>query len=198
MVKHLVGESDKKQLKVRSGSGRGVGRVSWRRRYIEGPLVRQEHWPRGQPRRQQGHTNCRLLEQLCSDKPGGGDLQQGQFRPCKLWLQPGRDFGPGHGCRMDLRCRLRGINNEWGEQPLWARVVAFYFGNHVDISLSEYQTTRRHHQYYWEPDHLPPPGVSRHLRHRYCLTGHLEVVTWEVTQERRAAELRGEDPYQPA
>jgi hypothetical protein len=198
MVMHLVGESARKQLKTRSGSGRGIGRISWRRWYIEGPLLRQEHWPKGQPYRRQGHTNCRLLEQRCSDKAQGGDLQEGPLMHCALWLEPGRAFGPGLGFRQDLRCALTGISNGWGDRPLWGRVVAFYFGNYLGLSLCEYQRKASSGVYFHEPDHLPLPGVQEHLRHRYCHTNHLEAVTRQVNQDRRAAERRGEDPYRPS
>ena len=70
MVKHLIVESARKQLKNRSGNGRGVARVSWSRYWIEGPLRPHERWPAGAEAGAQGHTNCRLLTQLCSDKAG--------------------------------------------------------------------------------------------------------------------------------
>ena len=77
MVKHLIAQSARRQLKCRSGNGRGTCRESWTRYYIEGPLRQHEHWPAGAEAGQQGHTNCRLLTQLCSEKVGGGDLKEG-------------------------------------------------------------------------------------------------------------------------
>lgn len=189
MVKHMVGESAKKQLKPRSGSGRGVGRLGWKRWFIEGPCRRHEHWPQGAECKHQGHTNCRLLLQRCSSKPDGSALVLGEEQTCSLWLEPGRQQGAGHGRRLDLRCRLRGILNPWGERPNWARVIAFYFGNHKGLSLEEYQSFDSQGRHRYEPDHLPLPAVPLHLRHRYCLAGHLEVVTRQENAARRAAEV---------
>ena len=97
--------------------------------------------------------------------------------------------------RLDLRCRLRGITNKWDEQPNWARVIALFFGNHQGYSLEEYQSCDAQGRRRYEPDHLPVPGVPKHLRHRFCLAGHLEVVTRQENARRQAAEVRGENPY---
>ena len=196
MVKHLIGESSRKQLKVRSGSGRGTGRESWTRYFIEGPCRPHEHWP-NQRARIQGHTNCRLVTQLCSERSGGGDLVEGPFVGRKLWLNAGRQFGPGLGRRQDLRCKLSKLSASslWGNSPLWSRVVAFHFCNHSNLSLREFQKKNRRGAYVWEPDHLPIHGVPQHLRHRYCLTNFLEIVTRETNQDRRTAERNGLNPY---
>ena len=195
MVKHLITESARKQLKTRSGNGRGIGRVSWTRYYVEGPRMQHEHWPEGRVAASQGHTNCRLLTQLCSDTPACGDLRVGPFVPRNLWLDPGKPNGPGLGRRQDLRCALHKADSLWGTKPIWARVVAFHFCNRNGLTLQEFQKKKRSGAYCWEPDDLPVHGVPHHLRHRYCLTNFLEIVTRETNQARRTEERRGGRPY---
>ena len=195
MVKRfLIGESPKKHLKSRSGSGRGKGALSWRRWFIEGPLQKRVVWSAGS---HHACTNCRLLQQLCKQKVGSSSVLEGPLRQCKLWLNPGRAFGPGLGRRRDLRCSLSGLDSGWGPQPIWARLVAFYFCNNGrrKFRLEEYQRQDGSGQYLLQTDHLPLRGVPEHLRHRYCLTTSLEIVTVKVNQERRIAERRGEKPY---
>jgi hypothetical protein len=192
MVRYLIGESRKKQLKKRTI--RGVPRLSWTRYYIEGPTRPHMHWPNARAR-QQGHTNCRLLSQLCSCKLPGNDVREGPLLARNLWLEPGKKFGPGLDRRRDLRCALAKLESPWGPRPMWARVVAYYFCNHQSLTLQEFQRKNARGAYYWEPDHLPIHGVLQHLRHRYCLINYLEIVTRETNQDRAAAERVGRNPY---
>lgn len=61
----------------------------------------------------------------------------------RLWLDPGKQNGVGHGRRKDLRCSLfKCGSSPWGAQPLWARVVAFHFANWNGLTLAEFQRKR--------------------------------------------------------